>query len=299
MKRSLIAVSFIIMLCSSYINAKDIRVAVTDFDGGSHFKTYGETVTGIVIAELSGEKNIQVIERGQLKKVIDEHSLALTGLVDPDQAAELGKFIPLNKLVSGTIGPLGNQFVITVRMIDIETSKIDAAVTETVPNANALPAGAKVIADKLINAIKTGGTVRESKRERLKYGCESKKDPSDCYNLGVMWYRGEEGLKNQVFAKNHFMVACNFGHARACYYAGNMFRNGIGGSKDSKNAATYFKAACDSGFKKGCAQAPSQQKKGGSAFGDPLVTGGDNVSIAPPGKKKSSDSEETIPELEK
>jgi hypothetical protein len=298
MKKSVIAVIFAIFLCTFQISAKEIRVAVTDFDGGNHFRAYGETVTGIVIAELSGEKNIQVIERGQLKKVMDEHSLALTGLVDPDKAAELGKFIPLNKLVSGTIGPLGNQFVITVRMIDIETSKIDVAVTETVPNANGLSVGAKVVADKLINAIKSGGAARESKRERLKYGCESKNDATDCYNLGVMWYRGEEGLKNQIFAKNHFMAACSFGHARACYYSGNMFKNGVGGSKDSKNAATYFKAACDSGFKKGCNQV-SSQKKGGSAFGDPLVSGNDNQSVAIPGKKNSSKKEELIPELEK
>jgi len=296
MKIAKITVLSVIFLSFIQISAEDIRVAVTDFDGGSHFKTYGETVTGIVIAELSGEKSIKVIERGQLKKVMDEHSLALTGLVDPEKAAELGKFIPLNKLVSGTIGPLGNKFVITVRMIDVETSGVDLAVTETVPDANALSSGAKVVADKLITAIKTGGTVRESKREMLKYGCESKKDPSACFNLAVMWYKGEEGLKNQIAARKLFTASCQLGHGKGCYYSGNMHKKGIGGNKEPLKAGKFFKAACDSGFKKGCTQ--KGFTSGGSSFGAPLGSGGnDNVSVGS-SKKSSSKSENTIPELE-
>lgn len=291
--KSLMFLSIFLCVLSAY--GQTVKVAVFDLDGGKYYKDYASTVTGIIISELSSDSKIELVERSQLKKVLDEHGLQMTGLVNPDQAAEIGKFIALNKLITGTLGPLGNQFVITVRMIDIETAKIDLAVTETVPDAASLPSGTKVVSEKLLNAIKSGKAVSESAREKLKYGCETKKDAGSCFKLGVMWYKGVEGIKNQIFAKNHFATACGYGHGKACYYTGNMLKKGIGGNKEPLKSGKYFKSACDSGFKKGCSQ-KGFSSGGGSAFGEPAISGG-NESIGP--KKKSvGTSEDTISELE-
>jgi len=285
---------FAIMLCSTLLYAQSVKVAVTDLDGGTYYKDYALTVTQIIISELSADSKIELVERSQLKKILDEHGLQMTGLVDPEKAVEMGKFIAINKLIAGTIGPLGNQFVITVRMIDIETAKVDISVTETVPDASSLPSGSKVVAEKLLNAIKSGKAVSESAREKLKYSCETKKDATACFKLGVSWYKGTEGMKNLIFAKNHFATACSYGHGRACYYTGNMLKKGLGGNKEPLKSGNFFKAACDSGFQKGCSQ--KGFSSGGSAFGDPAVSGG-NESIGPK-KKPISGSEETISELE-
>ena len=107
---------FAILFCSMLVHAQNIKVAVTDLDGGTYYKDYALTVTQIIISELSADSKIELVERSQLKKILDEHGLQMTGLVDPEKAVEIGKFIAINKLIAGTIGPLGNQFVITVRM---------------------------------------------------------------------------------------------------------------------------------------------------------------------------------------
>lgn len=304
MKKIFSAVAFFAVILIPFAScfAQSVKVAVVDFDGGTYYKDYASTVTGIIISELSSDKKVELIERNQLKKVLDEHGLMMSGVVNPEQAVELGKFIAINKLITGTLGPLGNQFIITVRMIDIETAKVDLALTETVPNAQALPSGSKVVAEKLLNAIKNGGIISESAREKLKYGCETKKDAIACFKLGMMWYNGVEGMKNQIFAKSHFSYACNYGHAKACYYAGAMFKKGLGGNKDMNQANIHFKAACDSGFKKGC-----EQKKtatittgggvGGAAFGELDTTDTVNQPVGPV-KKAPVDSEDTISELE-
>lgn len=297
----LITLSMLFSFATVY--AQSAKVAVTDLDGGTYHRDYALTVTGIIVAELSADSKIELIERNQLKKVLDEHGLQMTGLVDPEKAVEIGKFIALNKLIAGTVGPLGNQFVITVRMIDIETAKIEISVTETIPNASSLSAGSKVIAEKLILALKGEKTVSESAREKLKYGCETKKEGTACFKLGVMWYKGIEGMKNLIFAKNHFAVACSYGHGKGCYYTGNMLKKGIGGNKEPLNAGKYFKAACDSGFQKGCTQKGISAGKKPSGFSEPAFGGssgsGDNESIGPKRKKPADkSSEESIPELE-
>lgn len=293
-----------ILLFSVNCFAQSTKVAVLDLDGGTYYKDYASTVTGIIISELSADKKVELVERTQLKKVLDEHGLMMSGIINPEQAVELGKFLAIKKLITGTFGNLGNQFVITVRMIDIETAKVDLAITETIPDSASLPSGSKVVAEKLLNAIKNGGTVSESAREKLKYSCETKKDAVACFKLGIMWYNGVEGMKNQIFARSYFSYSCNYGHAKACYYAGTMFKKGLGGNKSTNDAEAHFKAACDSGFKKGCEQkkaaaAPVKSKgMGGDAFGELEETETNNSVTV---KKKSTvpaDSEDTISELE-
>lgn len=304
MKKVFLTVVLFAMLAPLSIFAQSTKVAVLDLDGGTYYKDYAATVTGIIISELSADKKIELVVRNQLKKVLDEHGLMMSGIIDPEQAVELGKFLAIKKLITGTFGNLGNQFIITIRMIDIETAKIDLATTETIPDAQSLPSGAKVVAEKLLNAIKNGGTVAESAREKLKYSCETKKDATACFKLGVMWYNGVEGMKNQIFARSYFSYSCNYGHAKACYYAGNMFKKGLGGNKSMNDAQAHFKAACDSGFKKGCEQkpaaAPAVKNKGmgGDAFGELEETETNNSVTV---KKKTpavADSDDTISELE-
>ena len=79
-----------VLLCSAVLAAENVKVAVTDLDGGKHYKDYASTVTGIIISELSADSKIELIERSQLKKILDEHGLQMTGLVNPEQAVELG-----------------------------------------------------------------------------------------------------------------------------------------------------------------------------------------------------------------
>ena len=289
----------VLLLFASMLHA-EIKVAVIDFGGNKYWTNDAKVVTEIIMSELATSKKVSVAERSELKKVLDEHGLNMTGVVNPEEAAQLGQFMALNKLITGTLGKLGGKYVITAKMIDMESAKIELAVTETLQNNSMLSSAAKIVARKLLDGIENKKTVNESEREMLKYSCNTKKDAMSCHKLGVMWYRGEEGIKNQVFAKKSFVAGCLFGYGKSCYYVGNMFKKGIGGNRNFNKSNHFFKKACDAGYKQGCGkQKHSAKKKSDNAFGDPMLDNSNaSIGIVSPSKKKAAPSKTVIPELE-
>lgn len=290
----------VLFLITSMLSAQ-IKVAVIDFGGNRFWLNDAKVVTEIIMSELATSKKVSVAERSELKKVLDEHGLNMSGVVNPEEAVQLGQFMALNKLITGTLGKLGGKYVITAKMIDIESAKIELAVTETLQNNSMLSSAAKVVARKLLDGIENKKTVNESAREMLKYSCNTKKDALSCHKLGVMWYRGEEGIKNHQFAKKSFVVGCLFGYGKSCYYVGNMFKKGIGGRRNFNQANNFFKKSCNSGYKKGCGkQTHPPKKKSNNAFGDPMLDNSNSsIGIGNPTKKKAATPTKTvIPELE-
>lgn len=101
-------------------------IAVMDFptsEGGS-------SQDSVVIRErlttyFTQNKNLTLVERALLDKVLQEQKLQASGAVSPDTAKEIGKLLGVGALVSGTIHELANDKVeLHARIIEVETGKI-------------------------------------------------------------------------------------------------------------------------------------------------------------------------------
>ena len=81
------------------VNMGGIRkVAVTDLQGPS-----GNTVAYKLTGALTENDYYTVVERGQLSRVIQEHQLDISGVVDPASAQELGKLLGVDGLIFGEV----------------------------------------------------------------------------------------------------------------------------------------------------------------------------------------------------
>lgn len=70
-------------------------------------------------------KTIDVIERTLLDKVLSEHRLAKTGIIDQATTKEIGKILGVEAIVTGTLIDLENKKIeVNARMIHTETGKI-------------------------------------------------------------------------------------------------------------------------------------------------------------------------------
>ena len=69
----------------------------------------------------------KVIERAQLEKILQEQSLAASGIIDATTAAEIGKGIGVDGVVVGSITYSGSTISIDARLIDTETAAIISA----------------------------------------------------------------------------------------------------------------------------------------------------------------------------
>lgn len=139
---------FFIIFSSQSIKAADVKVAVLPVRKGN-VNWYGwnedEIINGItekITNELVDKEGISVIERSQIKKVMNEQNFGMSGRIDSSTAGKIGEILGVNYLLTSAvtqmqveesggiaIGPLSvsslTAFVnITGRIIDTKTAEI-------------------------------------------------------------------------------------------------------------------------------------------------------------------------------
>jgi len=65
-----------------------------------------------------------------------------------------------------------------------------------------------------------------------------------CYNLGLMYYKGEGVRQDKVKAAELYTKACHGDYLPACNNLGLMYKNGDGVRQDLLEAAQLFQHAC-------------------------------------------------------
>ncbi|MBU2622001.1 MAG: CsgG/HfaB family protein, partial [Proteobacteria bacterium] len=121
MKKYLVPLLIVLLLSvmlQAQAGAADFRktkIAVLDFQlQGEGFETQD---MGIIVAEwfitaLVKAGRFEVIERGLLKKLLEEQKLSMTGVVDATTATQIGKFLGVKTIISGSVMKLQNVFEI-------------------------------------------------------------------------------------------------------------------------------------------------------------------------------------------
>lgn len=102
-------------------------LAIIPFDDVSRAaksSNIGRTVTEYLHSRLSESKNLNIVERSMIDKVLQELSLNMTGVIDADNAKQAGKMISADAIICGTVTEIGMYFDINLRIIDVEEGKI-------------------------------------------------------------------------------------------------------------------------------------------------------------------------------
>jgi len=103
-------------------NLRLIRVAVFDFDVLKGVDLAPAALTDQVNTMLSALGKVMIVNRDQIKKVADEHKMALAGLVDTASAARLGKFLSANYVIVGRASKIGQTNYLVLKIIDVGTT---------------------------------------------------------------------------------------------------------------------------------------------------------------------------------
>jgi len=102
-------------------NVPDLKneiIAVVTFDASP--ENLGVVVSDIY-AYFLRDAGLKIVDRKQLQDVIDEVKLALVGITDKRNQDVLGKLLGASLLLTGTVGELGDRYVINAKLIDIST----------------------------------------------------------------------------------------------------------------------------------------------------------------------------------
>ena len=114
-----------------------LRVAVVEFENKT---TYGQRLGGaasdVLVTELDHTGRFILIERSKLAKVFEEQKLGITGVIDPDTAAQLGKLLGAAAIITGAVTEFGTQqkgtdYLITESKKQVARAVVDVRVINT------------------------------------------------------------------------------------------------------------------------------------------------------------------------
>jgi TolB-like protein len=114
----------------SAVDQADVKtIATLDFvDLQGNTSQLGRFVADEISADLvMAKKRFTVVDRANLKKIMQENKLTVSGLVDPENAKKLGQIAGVDAIVTGTITPFEKTIRVVIKVIATDTAKIIAA----------------------------------------------------------------------------------------------------------------------------------------------------------------------------
>jgi TolB-like protein len=158
------AISLLILCVWSPAHAdfKKTKIAVLDFQmqgEQTNSKDMGKIVAEWLITGLVETGRFDVIERRLLEKLLEEQKLGVTGAIDPNSAAQLGKILGVRIIVSGTVTSLEGYTEINARLINVDSASIIAAEKVRASSAEKLRDLVNKITDKIVLAFPMEGYV--------------------------------------------------------------------------------------------------------------------------------------------
>jgi TolB-like protein len=103
-------------------------LAVLPFaERGTGAAGYGGKISDFLIAALAENPDLFIVDRADLKHVLDEQKLNLSGLVKSDDAIQLGRLTGAKILISGSVVELDTTLLLSARLTGTETGRLVAA----------------------------------------------------------------------------------------------------------------------------------------------------------------------------
>jgi TolB-like protein len=121
--------SFLLIGCSSTEKIpppSPILCSILSLESCAGMKTgEAESVTDMFSTALQNTGRFAVVERNKLSAVLQEQGFQAAQ--NGDDTVKAGKILSVQKMFSGSIGMLGKKYILNLKMIDVETSRVDYA----------------------------------------------------------------------------------------------------------------------------------------------------------------------------
>ncbi len=113
MKRSgvfFLVVLFVLSAFAGDLQGLKKRIAVVDFEDRSGWgHNIGQGLADMLVTELVKSGKFMVIEREELNRILEEQGLGMSGAVTPQSAAQVGKLLGVEIMVTGSISEFGEK----------------------------------------------------------------------------------------------------------------------------------------------------------------------------------------------
>ncbi|MBN1613791.1 MAG: hypothetical protein JW950_04915 [Deltaproteobacteria bacterium] len=122
------------------LRTKVLKTAVVEFTerGDLGVRDAGAIVAEWMTTALNKTRVFEVYERLSINKLMEEHKLGMSGLMEEETIAQIGKMRGVEAIVTGSVIKFGDVISVTAKLIDTETAKIIDSGDIKVTNINSI-----------------------------------------------------------------------------------------------------------------------------------------------------------------
>lgn len=204
-KYILFSVLTLCFLISAFGQSKP-KVVIVPFDAKGVPQDEADVVTELFISEYAATGKATVPDRNSFDKLAKEQSFQASSWSDSEKIAKLGKAINANQAVVGQIMKFREEIIVTIKVIDINTTEILSSKTERLKDISQL-------FDKIPGICKELAEKSNYVPMQYKVGDEGE-------GGGIVFYVSQEG----------FVVYDGMGGEKICHYL-EMSKSTLGVSK--------------------------------------------------------------------
>ncbi len=170
MKKAFLLSLLSFCLTSGLFAQEAARIAVLDFKTNGTPQFIGNAVSDIITTELKRDKDIVILERIQIQRIMKEQSYQAGGCTDTSCAVEFGQLLSVKKIIIGSVSLIGDSYTITGKIVEIKSGAIEFAESENCANIDDIESATRYLAVKLLNRISSQYHDFPAKSYSSKYG---------------------------------------------------------------------------------------------------------------------------------
>ncbi len=151
-----------------------ITLGVMDLIANGLSAEEGRILTETLLTHLVNSGAFEVVERSRRDEILREQGFQQSGVCDDASClVEIGKYLAVQKMVGGSVGRFGRTWMVNIRLLDVQTGKVEKAVAKSYQGEmdvllNAMQQAAEDISGQAVQAP----AAQSSPLPQLKHGIE-------------------------------------------------------------------------------------------------------------------------------
>lgn len=149
--------TFIFQLLTFNLSAQETKItaAVMDLEAKEGISSgVVSSITDYLRTQLVNTGKFDFVTRENMDQILKEQNFQLSGCTSQECIIEVGKLMGVRKMFTGSIGKVGATYIVNIRIINVESGKIEKAETEECASCaeEALLVSIRNIANKITGA---------------------------------------------------------------------------------------------------------------------------------------------------
>ena len=129
-------------------------IAVMNFEAQNTAAGDAAVITDLLRNEIVRQGAFNVVDKTNMERILAEQTFQQTGCTSQECAVKLGKILNVRFLVVGTFGKALGRYVLSMRVVEVETAKIIYTDEAEAGDLTGVRTGIHDIANRLTEAVK-------------------------------------------------------------------------------------------------------------------------------------------------